>query len=160
MRPQSRCVARKSSLSKRSAIEAASPALAGSQGYLPVDNLGYKPEHIVRGNRTGKSRDYREDIAACSSHASAALCSPKYRLVSKCDGRLPVAIVVGPIHRDDDFLVRADRIGNSVGEAVPDINAMVTQQPINLLDRVLRHQASRQGQCLTDHRRPRATRWS
>ncbi|MGD0108915.1 MAG: hypothetical protein ABSC06_33525 [Rhodopila sp.] len=66
---------------------------------------------------------------------------PGYQIERKC--RLPILIEVGPVHRDEDFLTRTDQIGNPAGKAVPDIDPLVAQQPVNLLDRVLGHQASR-----------------
>ena len=45
----------------------------------------------------------------------------------ECERRLAVAVEVGPIHRDDDFLPRADQMGNPAGEAVPDIDALVAE---------------------------------
>ena len=66
--------------------------------------------------------------------------------------RLPVAVEVGPVHRDDDFLACADQVRNPAGEAVPDVDALVAEKPVDLLDRVLGHQTARLRQRLPDHR--------
>ena len=65
---------------------------------------------------------------------------------------LPITIEIGPIHRDDDFLARSDQMWNPAGEAVPDVDVLVAEKPVNLLDRVFGHQSARLRQCLTDYR--------
>jgi len=47
---------------------------------------------------------------------------------------------------------RADQMRHPAGEAVPDIDALVAEQPVDLFDRVLGHAATCLRQCLPDHR--------
>jgi hypothetical protein len=68
------------------------------------------------------------------------------------EGGLPVTVELGPVHGDQDRLARADHVRHPMGEAVPHIDALVAEQPVHLLDRVLGHQPARLRQRLTDHR--------
>jgi len=68
------------------------------------------------------------------------------------EGGLVVAVEIGPVHGNDDFFARADQMRHPAGEAVPDVDAFVAEQPVDLLDRVLGHEAARLRQCLPDHR--------
>ena len=65
---------------------------------------------------------------------------------------LVVAVEVGPVHGNDDLLARADQMRHPAGEAVPDIDALVAEQSVDLLDRMLGHEAACLRQCLPDHR--------
>jgi hypothetical protein len=66
--------------------------------------------------------------------------------------RLPIAIKIGPVHGNDDFLARSNQMRNPAGEAVPYVDFPIAEQPVNLLDRVLAHQTARLRQRLPDHR--------
>jgi len=67
-------------------------------------------------------------------------------------GRLAIGSELGPVHGHDDVGARADDLRNPVGEGLPDHDALIAQQPVHLLDRVLGRQPPRLGQGLTDHR--------
>ncbi len=60
-------------------------------------------------------------------------------------------VEIGPVHRHQDVLLRADLLRHPVGEAVPHVDALVAHQPVHLLDRMLGHQTPRLGQSLADH---------
>jgi hypothetical protein len=68
------------------------------------------------------------------------------------EGGLIVVVEVGPVHGDDDLRARADHMRHPAGEALPDIDALVAEQAVNLLNRVLGDQAARLGEGLADHR--------
>ena len=53
---------------------------------------------------------------------------------------LPIAIELGPVHSDNDFLPGADQMRHPAGQAVPDIDVVIAEQSVDLLDRVLGHQ--------------------
>ena len=55
---------------------------------------------------------------------------------------LVVAVEVGPVHGDDDVVARSYQMWHPAGEALPDVDAAVAEQAIDLLDRVLGHQAA------------------
>jgi hypothetical protein len=57
---------------------------------------------------------------------------------------------IGPIHRHQDVPPLADLVRHPAGEAVPHTDAVVAEQSVHLLDRMLGHQAAGQG--LTDQR--------
>jgi hypothetical protein len=42
---------------------------------------------------------------------------------------LAVAIEIGPVHRYDDCLGAADQVRHPAGEAFPDVDALVAEQP-------------------------------
>ena len=65
---------------------------------------------------------------------------------------LVVVVEIGPVHRHQDVPALADLVRHPAGETVPHVDAVVAQQPVHLLDRVLGHQAPRLGQRLADHR--------
>ena len=64
--------------------------------------------------------------------------------------RLSVAIEIGPVHGDDDLASCSNHAGHPVREAVPDVDARVAEQPVDLLDRVLGDQTTRLRQRLPD----------
>ena len=64
--------------------------------------------------------------------------------------RLPVAVELGPVHGHEGVPARADLVRHPGGEAVPHVDALVAEQPVHLLDRVLGDQAPRLGQRLAD----------
>jgi hypothetical protein len=66
--------------------------------------------------------------------------------------RLPITVEIGPVHGDDDLGARTHQIRNPARKARPNINLLITQQAVDLLDRMLRHQAPRQRQTLANHR--------
>lgn len=65
---------------------------------------------------------------------------------------LVVVVEIGPVHGHQDVAVPADLMRHPVRETVPNIDAVVAQQPIHLLDRVLGRQAPRLRQRLADRR--------
>ena len=66
--------------------------------------------------------------------------------------RLIVGVEIGPVHGHDDRLALADHLRYPRREHVPDDDALIAQQPINLLDGVLAEQAASLRQGLTDDR--------
>ena len=66
--------------------------------------------------------------------------------------RLVVLVEIGPIHRHQDVPALADLMRHPTGETVPNVDAAVAEQPVDLLDRVLGHQAAGLRQRLADHR--------
>jgi hypothetical protein len=74
--------------------------------------------------------------------------------------RLSIAVKLGPVHGDDNFPPRSHQMGNPASKALPNVNlgrsllrpVLVTEQAVDLLDRMLGHQAPRLRQCLPDHR--------
>ena len=66
--------------------------------------------------------------------------------------RLIVMVEIGPVHRNQDIPPLADLVRHPAGETVPNVDAVVAQQPVHLLDRVLCLQAPGLGQRLTDQR--------
>jgi hypothetical protein len=66
--------------------------------------------------------------------------------------RLVVVVEVGPVHRHQDRPPIADLVRHPAGEAVPYIDAVVAQHPVDLLDRVFGDQAPGLRQGLADHR--------
>jgi hypothetical protein len=70
----------------------------------------------------------------------------------KREGCLIVTIETGPIHRDNNLAAGADQMRNPAGEAVPDVDLLVAEQPVDLLDRVLGHRTACLCQGLPDDR--------
>ena len=68
------------------------------------------------------------------------------------DGRLVVSIEIGPVHRHDDGGARADDVGHPQGQDLIDFDAVVGQQAVHLLDRVLGRPAARRGEAMSDSR--------
>jgi hypothetical protein len=66
--------------------------------------------------------------------------------------RLIVSVEIGPIHGDDDLLAWADDFPHPGREYLPDDNASMAQQPIDLFDRVLVDEAARLRQRMADDR--------
>jgi hypothetical protein len=66
--------------------------------------------------------------------------------------RLVVEVEIGPVHRDQDILALANLMRHPAGETVPNVDAVVTQQPVHLLDGMLCLQASGLRQRLADQR--------
>jgi hypothetical protein len=66
--------------------------------------------------------------------------------------RLIVGVKIGPVHGHDDRLALANDFRHPRGEHVPHDNALIAQQPIDLLDGVLAEQAARLSQGLADDR--------
>ena len=66
--------------------------------------------------------------------------------------RLSIAVEVGPVHGNDHFPPRSHQMGNPVSKALPNVNLLVTEQAVDLLDRMLGHQAPGLRQCLPNHR--------
>ena len=60
-------------------------------------------------------------------------------------------VEVGPVHRHQGVLAAGQLMRHPAGEAVPHVDGLVAQQPVHLLDRMLRHQAARLRQGLADH---------
>ena len=65
--------------------------------------------------------------------------------------RWAATVEVGPVHRHQDVLLGGKLLRHPAGETVPHVDACVAHQPVDLLDRVLRHQPTRRR--LADHRR-------
>src|SRR3954447_23124904 len=63
-------------------------------------------------------------------------------------------VKIGPIHGHKDILTAGDLVRHPVGETVPHVDAVVAEQAVHLLDRVLGHQATGLGQRVADHRHP------
>jgi len=59
---------------------------------------------------------------------------------------------IRPIHRHQGLASPVHLVRQPPGEAVPHIDAVVAEQSVHLLDRVLGHQPARLGQRLADHR--------
>ena len=57
---------------------------------------------------------------------------------------------LGPVHRDDEIAARADRLLDPEREQSPDADALVSQETIDLLDRMLGRLAAGLRQRLTD----------
>jgi hypothetical protein len=68
----------------------------------------------------------------CQSQQWRGPAMPSHKIEG--ERRLSVAIEVGPIHGDDDFLARADLMRNPAGKAVPHVDIMVAEKTVNLLD--------------------------
>jgi len=66
--------------------------------------------------------------------------------------RLIVSVEIGPIHGDDDLLAWADDFPHPGREYLPDDDASIAQQPIDLFDRVLVDEAARLRQRMADDR--------
>jgi hypothetical protein len=66
--------------------------------------------------------------------------------------RLIVGIEVGPVHRHDDLAPGAHDLADPRAEQVPRDHAHVAQEPVDLLDRRLRHQSPSVGEPLADQR--------
>ena len=66
--------------------------------------------------------------------------------------RLIVGVEIGPVHGDDDLLARADDFPDPEREHLPDDDAAIAQQPIDLFDGVLVEQAARLRQRMADDR--------
>ena len=58
---------------------------------------------------------------------------------------LVVAVEVGPVHGDDDVVARPYQMWDPTREALPEVDAAVAEQAIDLPDRVLGHQVARLG---------------
>src|SRR5271154_3354379 len=63
-----------------------------------------------------------------------------------------VSVEIGPIHGDDDLLAWADDFPHPGREYLPDDDASIAQQPIDLFDRVLVDEAARLRQRMADDR--------
>src|SRR5690242_6383978 len=61
-------------------------------------------------------------------------------------------VEVGPVHRYQNLLARPDLVRNPTGKALPHVDAMVAEQPVHLLDRMLGDQAPSLRQRLANHR--------
>jgi len=59
--------------------------------------------------------------------------------------RLIVRVEIRPVHGDDNRLARANNFRHPRGEHVPYDNALIAQQPVDLLDRVFAKQSARPG---------------
>ena len=66
--------------------------------------------------------------------------------------RLIVGVEIGPVHGHDDSFALADNLRHPRGKEVPHGDAWITQEAVDLLDRVLAHQAPRLGERLADNR--------
>ena len=66
--------------------------------------------------------------------------------------RLIVRVEIGPVHGDDDRLALANDLGHPGREHVPHDDALIAQQPVDLLDGVLAEQTARLGQGMADDR--------
>jgi len=66
------------------------------------------------------------------------------------DGGLAIGVEIGPIHDHIDASAGSRHGGNPVAQRGVDIDSLVGQQPIHLLDRMLGHQATRQGEAVAD----------
>jgi hypothetical protein len=66
--------------------------------------------------------------------------------------RLVVVVEIGPVHRHQYLLALADLVRHPAGKAVPDVDAVVAQQPVHLLDRVFCLQSLGLGQRLANQR--------
>jgi hypothetical protein len=66
------------------------------------------------------------------------------------DGGLAVGVEIGPIHGHIDAAPGSYHVGDPVAQCGVDIDPLVGQQPVHLLDRMLGHQAARQGEALAD----------
>ena len=65
---------------------------------------------------------------------------------------LIVMVEIGPVHGHQDVPTFADLMRHPAGKTVPHVNAVVAQQPVHLLDRVLCLQPPGLRQRLTDQR--------
>src|SRR4051812_44320970 len=65
---------------------------------------------------------------------------------------LVVMVEVGPVHRHQSLLARPDLMRDPTGKALPHVDAMVAEQPVHLLDRMLGDQAPSLRQRLANHR--------
>jgi hypothetical protein len=65
---------------------------------------------------------------------------------------LAVAVEVGPVHGNDNVVARSHQMRHPAGEALPNADAAVAEQAIDLFDRVLGYQAACLRQGLADHR--------
>ena len=73
--------------------------------------------------------------------------------------RLIVGVEIGPVHGDDDRLPLANDLRHPGRKHIPNDDALIAQQPIDLLDGVLAEQPARLRQGLADDRhRQRSTR--
>src|SRR5271154_6277942 len=63
-----------------------------------------------------------------------------------------VSVEIGPIHGDDDLLAWADDFPHPGREYLPDDDASIAQQPIDLFDGVLVDEAARLRQRMADDR--------
>ena len=59
------------------------------------------------------------------------------------DRRVAILVEVGPVERHEDLLAVPDDVGDPLIEPVPDRDARVAQQPVDLLDCVLRIEVER-----------------
>ena len=66
--------------------------------------------------------------------------------------RLIVGVEIGPVHGDDDPLARADDFPHPGREHLPDDDAAIAQQPIDLFDGVLVDEAARLRQRMANDR--------
>jgi hypothetical protein len=83
------------------------------------------------------------------------------------DGGLVVGLEVSPVQRHDDLVARGHDERNPVREPLPDVDASIREQPVDLLDRVLHVEPARRSEratyrmnaqrgAVTEHR---ARRW-
>ena len=63
---------------------------------------------------------------------------------------MAVDVEIGPIHGYIDTGAGSHHVGNPVAQRGVDIDPLVGQQPVYLLDRMLGHEAARQGEALAD----------
>ena len=68
------------------------------------------------------------------------------------EGRLIVAVEIGPVHGNQDRLALPHHVRHPPGEAVPDVDALVAEQAVDLLDRMLGGKPARLRQRLADDR--------
>ena len=66
--------------------------------------------------------------------------------------RLIVRVEIRPVHGDDNRLPRANNFRHPGSEHVPYDDALIAQQPVDLLDGVFAQQSTRLGQGLADDR--------
>ena len=67
------------------------------------------------------------------------------------DGRLPVGIKVGPVHRHVDAGAGSHHVGHPVTQCRIDVDPLIGQHPVDLLDSMLGHQATRLGEPQADY---------
>lgn len=66
------------------------------------------------------------------------------------DGGVATGAEISPIHGHIDASTGSRPVGNPVARCRADIDSLVGQQPLRLLDRMLGHQAARQGEALAN----------
>jgi hypothetical protein len=64
---------------------------------------------------------------------------------------LVVGVEVGPVHRHHDLGARGDEVLHPGLEQIPDLDALIAEQPVDLLDRVFVGDAARLRHAVADH---------